>query len=290
MTQLDILRPETKPLTVSPGDIFALGRHRLMCGDATDKAQVAQLFAGQRPALVVTSPPYKDIRDYHHAIVCWDALMLNALDQETFADDVQLLINLGVVHRKAEILCYWDDWVQSMRSRGWKQAGIYVWDKLQAVPGANIGTPRPAHEFIFHLRKERLKINDTEANKDAGKINWGYKFRDADGTLRVKNKKRKPIKAAKPIDSVLRIRAEKNNRTGHPAVFPIHLPRKLIAAYKGNERITYDPFLGSGTTLLACEAENVTGLGMEISPAYCTIAINRWNKAHPDQTAYRVSP
>lgn len=274
---------------VRRGDIFALGRHRLACIDATDKAAVARLFDGRRPTLVVTSPPYADARDYNDPIPCWDSMMLGALDGHAFAGDVQMLVNLGVVHRKGEWVPYWWKWLHAMRGKKWRLAGQYIWDKLLAIPGQNQGRCRTAHEYIFHFRKVAVLLNETVQNKGAGKLNHGRNLRDPNGAIRKKGGNPKPIRDMRISDSVFRLYAERASDTGHPAVYPAALPRQLIAAYKQNGCITYDPFGGSGTTLLACEDEGVVGLAAELSPAYVQLAIDRWRKMHPDKPVRRLS-
>jgi len=286
---LPLAYPSAAP-SIAPGDVFTLGRHRLMCGNAASKADVLALLGDDQPNLVVTSPPYADARDYDRKIECWDSMMMGALDGHGFCDDVQMLINLGVIHRRGEMVLYWHNWINAMRAKKWKQAGMYVWDKLQAVPGANIGAPRPSHEFIFHLNKSRGKINNTVPNKEAGKKNWGYKYRGKDGAPRRKDgDPERRVNDKRPVDSVFRIRAEKHNRTGHPAVFPMALPASIISSWKRPGCVTYDPFCGSGTTLMACEQEGVVGLGMEISPAYCRIILDRWQKTHPHQPITKLT-
>lgn len=267
---------------VQRGQVWQLGNHRLMCGDATGKKDVAMLLAGSRPTLVVTSPPYADARDYNDPIPCWDSMMIGAFDGHDFADDVQMLINLGPIHRKNEFIPYWWEWTQSMRNVGWRHAGMYVWDKLYACPGNANSKPRPAHEFIFHFNKKNRPINKTMPCKSIGMAGGAYGLRGKSNTRRSNCK---PSKTAeqKVMDSVIRLQCEKVGQTGHPAVFPIGLPRQLLAAYKSSDDTCFDPFTGSGTTLLACEQEGVTGLGMEISPEYVQMAIDRWRKLYPEQ-------
>lgn len=278
--------PATSVLpNVETGQVWQLGRHRLMCGDATDKADVAKLFAGERPTLVVTSPPYAKQRDYDRPIACWDSMMLGALDGHAFADDVQLIINLGSPRVKGEISFYYLDWLREMRRREWKHVGQYVWDKKEPAFAMNVGYCRTEHEFIFHFRKQAISLNDTVANKFAGMQQRKYRYRHADGTPEPLSKIG-VIRDRRPNGSIFRCSPEKQNRTGHPSVYPVALPQALIASWQKPGCITYDPFCGAGTTLLAAEQENVTGLGMEISPAYCAMAIARWNKQPGVTPAY----
>jgi DNA modification methylase len=62
----------------------------------------------------------------------------------------------------------------------------------------------------------------------------------------------------------------------HPATFPIELPDKYIRSITNNDEIVTDPFLGSGTTLVACERNGRICMGMEISEAYCDVIISRY--------------
>jgi hypothetical protein len=96
-----IPEPPAEPIT-KPGDIWALGDHRLICGDATDPAVVAQLMDGAQASLMFTSPPYAQQRDYGAAkekVGDWDALMQGVFAAAPITADAQLLVNLGLVHR-----------------------------------------------------------------------------------------------------------------------------------------------------------------------------------------------
>jgi DNA modification methylase len=65
------------------------------------------------------------------------------------------------------------------------------------------------------------------------------------------------------------------NVVGHSAAYPVGLPSFFIKAYSDESDSIYDPFLGSGTTLLACENLGRRGFGIEISPGYCAVALQR---------------
>ena len=114
------------PIT-KPGDIWALGKHRLCCGDATDPAAVARLMQGDAATLMFTSPPYAQQRDYGAAkekVGDWDALMQGVFTAAPVTDEAQLLVNLGLVHRDSEWQPYWEGWVEWMRKSGWRRFGF----------------------------------------------------------------------------------------------------------------------------------------------------------------------
>jgi len=96
--------PPAEPIT-KPGDIWALGKHRLCCGDATDTAAVARMLKGELATLMFTSPPYAQQRDYGAAkekVGDWDALMQGVFTAAPVTAEAQLLVNLGLVHRDSE--------------------------------------------------------------------------------------------------------------------------------------------------------------------------------------------
>jgi DNA modification methylase len=84
--------PPADPITC-PGDIWALGQHRLCCGDATDVTAVAALMQGEQATLMFTSPPYAQQRDYGAAkekVGDWDALMQGVFTAAPVAHDAQV--------------------------------------------------------------------------------------------------------------------------------------------------------------------------------------------------------
>ncbi len=75
-----------------------------------------------------------------------------------------------------------------------------------------------------------------------------------------------------------RFNGEKKSRVGHPAPFPIELPKRCIKLFSYVGDTVLDPFLGSGTTLIACHLHNRKGIGVDIDPTYFNLAINRLTK------------
>jgi DNA modification methylase len=90
-------------------------------------------------------------------------------------------------------------------------------------------------------------------------------------------------------DSVIRVsRAVANDiaRKNHPAIFPIELSELIVKSWPG---IVYEPFSGSGTTIIACENLERKCRAIEISPAYVAVALERWHQ-HTGKTPTRLSP
>ncbi len=151
--------PDAPVVAVSrPGDVWAIGQHRLICGDATDRSMVAALMNGDTAQLCFTSPPYGNQRDYTSGgISDWDGLMRGVFAHLPMAEGGQVLVNLGLIHRDNEVIPYWDAWLEWMRQQGWRRFAWYVWDQGPGMPGDWQGRLAPSFEFVFHFNRESRK-------------------------------------------------------------------------------------------------------------------------------------
>lgn len=274
---LDEADIDDAPSIVQPGQVWRLGAHRVMCGDSTAVQDVARLMGDERADIVFTSPPYDQQRDYGAKIGDWQALMRGVFGNLRVTDDAQVLVNLGLVHRDGEWVPYWDEWIGWMRAQGWRRFGWYVWDQGAGLPGDWSGRPAPSHEFVFHLNKSSRRANKTLRCKHAGEIHTGKGLRNKDGVVGVSNAHGMPCQETKVPDSVFRVTRQKGS-DGHPAQFPVALPAYVYASFCEGRALTYEPFLGSGTSIIAAEQIGRRCCGMEIHPPYCDIAIARWEK------------
>ena len=271
------------PITID-GDVWVLGENRLMCGDSTDASAVAALMDGQRASLLFTSPPYGQQRDYGAAkekVSDWDKLMRGVFAAAILADDAQILVNLGLVHRESEWIPYWDNWIEWMRAQGWRRFGWYVWDQGPGLPGDWNGRYAPAHEFIFHFNRQPRRPNKTVESKHAGETLGGGGLRAADGTVNAKTGAGNAIQSHRIPDSVVRVMRHKGAIAGgkHPAVFPIALAEEMIEAWSAEDDVLFEPFTGSGSQLIAATNLGRVCFGMELDPAYCDVAVRRWQLA-----------
>jgi DNA modification methylase len=275
-----------------PGDIWNLGPHRLICGDAADPVVIRQLMNGEQARLCFTSPPYGNQRDYTSGGVAdWDDLMRGVFAQLPMTPDAQVLVNLGLIHRDNEVISYWDGWLSWMRTQGWRRFAWYVWDQGPGMPGDWAGRLAPSFEFIFHFNRESRKPHKIVPCKHAG----GKLHLRLDGSSTVMRNKAgevggwqhagQPTQDTRIPDSVIRIMRHKGKigkDIDHPAVFPIALPEFIIEAYSDADDIVFEPFGGSGSTLLACQRTGRQGRALEIAPEYVDVAIQRFQQNHPD--------
>ncbi len=256
-------------------------RHRLMCGDSTSVEAIDTLMDGQRADLCFTSPPYAQQRDYGAAkekVGDWDSLMQGVFACIPTKDGAQVLVNLGLVHRDSEWQPYWDNWVAWMRDSGWRRFGWYVWDQGPGLPGDWNGRLAPSHEFIFHFNRESRRANKTVESKHGGQVIGGGGLRGKDGVVRQKTGTGRKSGTHRIPDSVFRVMRHKGKVDGgkHPAVFPVALVESVIDAYAKSGDFLFEPFTGSGTQIIAAEKTATNCYGMELDPAYCDVAVRRW--------------
>jgi DNA modification methylase len=262
------------------GKLVLKSQHRIICGDSTDTATVDRLFAGGRASLLFTSPPYGQQRDYGKAkelVSDWEGLMRGVFQHASrvLEPDGQVLVNLGLIHRDGEWIPYWDAWIAWMREQGWRRFGWYVWDQGPGMPGDWGGRLAPSHEFIFHLNRKAIKPDKARECKHAGEAHGGKGQRGKDGVVKVRSHGNAAVQPTAIFDSVVRVNRQ-GARTGagdHPAPFPVGLASIFLQSWPG---LVYEPFGGSGTTLIAAHQLGRRSLTCELEPTYCDIAVQRW--------------
>ena len=247
---------------VKMGDIWTLGPHRLMCGDSTDKIQLGKLMGGKKADLVFTSPPYalgkssvlngnkrtsqnKSVYTTHddnpeH----WLKLMNGWFSaSEKFVGDCWL-INIQMLAGNKRDLVNFIDGVSE------RLVDIVTWDKGHAAPAMAPGVMSSRFEWILVLGK----IN---ATRTLPYSSWR-------GT----------------VANVYSGPPQRNNEfaSTHGATMPIHLPEWSLGVLCDKSKSVYEPFCGTGTTIIACENTGRKCFGMEIDPHYCSLSIERWQQ------------
>ena len=249
---------------VELGDVFQLGNHRLMCGDSTDKATVEKLMDGEKADMVFTDPPYgdnvgglkqyageekKQRNRYGKGLVYQDTTIKNDKTIEWLAEVFPII---PVKEKSTKLVFFkWDKFTDILNyAECWgKPSACLVWDRVRKVSA--FFRFQPQHEFIFH---------------------WGSQ---AD--------KREPSS----LSNVFHI--QKDELDIHPTVKPIDLLEPIIKVCSSKAEIICDPFLGSGSTLIACEKTNRKNYAMELDPHYVSVAIQRYiNFVGSDKEVYLI--
>jgi DNA modification methylase len=240
--------PPAEPVT-RPGNLWLLGRHRLLCGDATIAADVARLLNGARPHLMVTDPPYGVDYDpaWRNEAGVSTTLRTGRVANDDRADwreawalfpgDVAYVWHAGVHARTV---------IESLEAAGFAIRSQIVWAKPRLVLGR--GDYHWQHEpCLYAVRKGAT--GHWQGARDQTTL-W----------------------------QIAMVGAEDDAETVHGTQKPLECMRRPIVNNSVAGDAIYDPFLGSGTTLIAAELTGRVCVAMEIDPRYCDVTIERWQR------------
>jgi DNA modification methylase len=243
---------EVPPLPEEPvtkrGDLWICGNHRILCGDATSADDVARLLGPVKPNLMVTDPPYG---------VEYDADWRNRADRAngkpygasaigTVTNDERLDWHEAYALFPGEVAYVWhagrhaSEVQRSVEAAGFTIRCQVVWAKTRFVIGR--GDYHWQHEPCWYAVRK--------------KGNW----------------------TGDRSQSTLWTIDHQKSETGHSAQKPIECMRRPIVNNSSVGQAVYDPFVGSGTTMIAAEMEGRAAFCMEISEAYCDVARTRWEQ------------
>ena len=230
------------------------------------------ILPGLEPVdLVVTSPPYGEQRDYEGSFAGWDDVVPVALLSVQSHESTQFLINLGLYSRSGRVVRYWDVLIDKMEDSGADLCGWYVWDKMEGQQGSWGGVLRPSHEWVFHFRYGKEDVVRSVKTL-VRKIN-GPGLRKKDGSApESQSQNGELVQPLRIPDSVFKCRRDKSASLGHPARYPEPFASSMIKCFSGT---ILDPFMGSGTTLVAAKQLNRRAIGIELEEKYCEIAAKR---------------
>lgn len=232
---------------VKRGQIWQLGEHRLMCGDATSD-DVSKLCNGDRPLLCVTDPPYG---------VNYDPAWRNKAAAE------------GHLAYAASRIRPVENDDRSDWSEAWKRAPvdvIYSWHP----PGAtSLVHAKALQDSGFVIR---IQIIWAKSNFPIGRGDYHVRHEPCWYAVR----KGKPAHRTddRTQTTLWEINLDKNCEGGHSTQKPMECMRRPIKNHVA--QMIYDPFVGSGTTIIACEQLGRKCRAMEIDPGYCAVSIQRW--------------
>jgi DNA modification methylase len=252
----------TGPAVTRSGDIWLIGRHRLICGDALRPETYQQLMGQQRAQMVFTDPPYNVPIARH---VCGlgaiqhreFAMASGEMDSEEFTDFLEAACkNLSAFSCDGAIHFICMDWRHMTELL---RAGAAAYDELKNVcvwAKANGGMGslyRSQHELVFVFKSGTAPhINNVQLGQ-YGRYRtnvWSYPGINGFGS-------------------------DRNDLALHPTVKPVALVADAIRDCSHRNGIVLDAFAGSGTTLLAAETTGRIGYGIEIDPAYCDVILHR---------------
>lgn len=240
--------PAARETSVKRGDIYALGDHRLMCGDATSRDDVNQIIGGVHMDLCVTDPPYGIAYEGKTA----EALTIDNDDYESAAF-VDFLSDA------------FDCIMDSLKPGG----AFYIW---------HADTKR--YEFLQACQRSQMEIREVliwvknAATLGRQDYHWRhepclYGWKDGAAHYFVDDRTQNTVFEEK----------KPNRNADHPTMKPIPLIARQVKNSSKRGECVFDPFAGSGTTLMACEQCGRKAYVMELDPVYAQVIINRWQEA-----------
>lgn len=224
----DVPEPPADPIT-KPGDLILLGRHRLLCGDSTDEANAVLVLNGERPAMLLTDPPYGLNRNLARARGR-DWRLAN--DDDSAGKMYLALAHFGEIAERY-VWGQWNTWHNLTDALGIPDNCI-VWHKTQMGMGHGY---RHQHEFCAYF----------------GRMSF-----PSQGDVWV---------------------ASRDHSGLHPTMKPIDLLKRALENSSKSGDLVVDPFLGSGSTLIASELTGRKCFGIELEPKYCDVIVTRWENA-----------
>ena len=246
LTDPDEVPPLPEQPIARPGDLWRCGKHRILCGDATNAEDVAKLLGGVKPNLMVTDPPYG---------VEYDADWRNRADRAN-----------GKPYGASAIRPVPND-----ERIDWRDAYAlfpgqiaYVWHA-----GRHASEVQRSLEAATFAIRCQIVWAKTRFVISRGDYHWQHE--PCWYAVR-----KKGHWTGDRSQSTLWTIDHQVSETGHSTQKPVECMRRPIVNNSSPGQAVYDPFLGSGTTVIAAEMEGRSAFCLEISPAYVDVAVQRW--------------
>jgi len=246
------------------GDIYEMGPHRLICGDALQAETYATLMQGDRAQMVISDPPYNVPINGHVAGKGKFAEFAQASGEMSSAEFTQFLMfsfsNVAYVSVDGSVHYHFMDWrhIREIVDAGCsvydEHKNVIVWDKGRASQGAFY---RSQHELVFVFKKGKAPHINNFGLGETGRF-------------------RANVQCYKPPSNFAR--KSDPGQGGHPTIKSVAMFADFIRDCSKRGGIILDCFAGAGTTLLAAELTGRQARLIEIDPGYCDLAIRLWQK------------
>jgi len=244
---------------VESGQLWQLGEHRLICGDCTDRAVVERVMGGEKATLLFTDPPYGvSIGAKNRLLNSFQKAGMNLTDIESDSETEE---NLGDMLLTAFTLIKGflaDDCSVFVCSPQGGSLGLMMMMMMMMNAGLEI-------RHVLNWAKNSPTFS-------LGRLDYEYQHEPILFTW-VKTHKR--YKRGQFNTSLWHVDKPRHSAE-HPTMKPVELPVNAILNHTDDGDICLDNFLGSGTTLIACENLGRKCRAIEISPAYVAVALQRW--------------
>ena len=246
--------PDDENAITKPGDLYILGDHRLICGDSTNAETVTRVMQGDSPILMVTDPPYGVEYDPSWREGKGGRAGIHTRSISLVKNDHISKWDESLKHFNGNISYVWCSSLHchkvaiSIEDLGYELKNLIVWNKQNFCLGR--GDYHWKHETCWYAIRKECKHNWQGSRKES--TVWEISNHQAFGNP--KDEEKTVHSTQKPLECMAR---------------PI---RNNTAIGEG----VYDPFLGSGTTLIAAEILGRRCIGIELHPPYCDVIVSRW--------------
>lgn len=253
-TQDDVPEVKHDPIT-KRGDVWLLGEHRVMCGDSTMIDDVEKLMNGEKADMVFTSPPYNanaktgdgDIFNSKKSKKMYQGAFIDNQGSKEYIDFTKNVLDMCFMQTEGFI--FWNvsynaksrfEYIKQIEDKIEYLIEQICWKKSSTIPfkGSMMRDWEPI--YLFSTDKSKLGLKSVVSN------HWEVNNTNSQGE-------------------------------NHKACFPVGLPEKGMGMIKDSSKV-FEPFCGSGSTLIACEKTNRKCYGMELDEHYCDVIIERWEK------------
>jgi DNA modification methylase len=254
--------PDAGEAVSQPGDVWICGDHRIVCGDATDPAAVALALDGATPLLMVTDPPYG---------VDYDASWRNRAHRK----DGSLIGGLAVGHVENDDQSDWRD--------AWALFGgdvAYVWTSALCSASSY-------HSLLAMNFEPRAQIIWSKSNFVIGRGDYHWQHENC--WYAVRKGKTGHWNGDRTQTTVWDIAKPQRSETGHSTQKPVECMKRPIQNNSLADQLVYDPFVGSGTTIIACEMTGRRCRAMELYPPYVDVAVLRWQNFTGQQAMHATT-
>lgn len=253
--------PEERATGIVAGDLFELGRHRLLCGDSTVAGDVARLLGSVVPFLMVTDPPYgvEYDPDWRNRAKRPDGTPYGASSTGKVANDAQV------------------DWTPAWQLFAGPVAYVWHAGRFSSEVAASLACAGLSIRSQIIWSKPRFAIS-------RGHYHWQhepcwYAYRDGDSAKWSGDRSQTTLWQIDQKDDT--------GETNHGTQKPVECMERPIRNHGDKDDAVYEPFSGSGTTIIAAERQQRACYAMELTPAYVQMAIDRW-EAYTGQKAVKV--
>ena len=270
---------ETGQVVTQSGDIWVLGKHRVLCGSSLEESSYKALMRSRRANVVFVDPPYNLVVEgnvcgkgsIHHREFVMASGEMNEAEFVAFLSTSLRLLARHSTNGSVHFVCM--DWrhMGELLAAG-KQIyesllNLCVWTKDNAGMGSFY---RSQHELVFVFRNgqgpHRNNVRLGQFGRNRTNV-WAY-----------------------PSINTLSKQGDEGNLLAlHPTVKPVALVADALLDCSARGEIVLDTFLGSGTTLLAAERVGRVCYGIELDPIYVDVAIRRWQRHAGDRAIHRVT-